>query len=408
MNPLKRTPGGTGILLAFFILILSLVGCEKGTLGVKGGTISGWVVDSQTLAGVYGVNVVAETGEGDTKATKYATSDSNGAYFINELRAGEWHLAFDKVGYYPIATTASGSPAVVVVNNEHRNVPEVRMVQSYANLNVLIRGTLKDAKTGSTITLGTAQFIFGNRAYNNELPTRLESGLQAPATSGDLAITIKVSNYETYTTTISNAVTDRDLGVILLNPHTYKIVGVWKDVPTWVSQAANNTAKVFAYAQNRVIATASTVMSDMSFEMSGIPMGYSVSIEAEVRGYRMNSPVLVTPNGDFQGVVYQNLSLKNNFSPITRDVRLYLYGSSISNNDRVGGFCNETGAEWPQRIVTGGVLAAPSVVDLGINQVPTGYTFTFTGYNVDDGNMGVSSVMISDDGTSAQVVRVQL
>lgn len=408
MNPLKRTPGGTGILAAFLVLILSLVGCEKGTLGVKGGSISGYVVDSQTLAGVYGVNITAETGAGDTKATKYTTTDSQGSFYVADLRAGEWRFAFDKVGYLPISTLATGSPAVVVVNNEHRIVPEVRMVRTYSDINILIRGILKDAKTGSVITLGTAQFIFGNKVYNNELPTRLESGLQAPATNGDLTVTIKVTNYQTFTTVIPNALTDRDLGVILLQPHTYKIVGAWKDVPSWVFQAANNEARIFAYAQNRVIATASSLMNGATFEIDGIPIGYSVSLEAEVRGYRMNSPILITPTGDFQGVVYQTLSLKNHFSPIMRDVRLYLYGSTISNNDRVGGFCNESGAEWPQRVVTGGVFAAPSVVDLGVNQVPTGYNFTFTGYNVDDGNMGTTNVQVSDDGTSPQVVRVQL
>jgi hypothetical protein len=405
MNPFRRTPQGSGILLAFLILMLALAGCEKGTLGAKGGSVSGYILDSRTLAGVQGVSVVAATGNGDTKATKYTTSDSKGNFYFGDMRAGEWQFSLDKVGYVPIIENATNTPRIVVVNNEHKQLPEIRFVQSYSNINILVRGSLKDAITGTPITLGTAQFIFGTKVYNNEIPTRFESGFMAPATEGDIQVTIKVTNYDTYTTTLAPGATDRDLGIILLRPVSYKIIGVWKDLPSWVTTATNNSAKVFAYAQNRVIATGTANMAEASFELSGIPMGQSVTIEAEVRGYRMNSPVLVTPNSNFQGTMYQTLSLKNNFTAILRDVRLLVYSTSITSNDRVGGYCNETGTEWPVRNVT---RSDEQVVDLGVNQVPTGYALSFSGYNIDDGRIGQSTTIISDDGPQAQVVRIQL
>lgn len=408
MNPVRRTPGGTGILMAFLILILTLVGCEKGPLGVTGGSVSGYVVDSRTLAGVYGVNVTAVTGDVTNLASKNTVSDSKGSYYFSDLRPGEWKVSFDKVGYTPVSALGSGAVSVVVVNNDHSNVPEVRMVQTYANIYITVKGTLKDAITGSEITLGYAQFTFGNKSYNNEYPSHFRTGFQAPATDGPMVVTIALSGYQPFTTTIDSAINDVDLGVILLQPQTYKIVGVWKDVPGWVQQAAGNQAKVVAYAQNRVLGTATANMNEASFEINGIPMGTSVTVEVEVRGYRMNSPILVTPNGDFQGVLYQSFSLQNNFSPILRDVRMFVFGNNIGNTNRVGGYCNETGAEWPVRTVTS-VLGSPNrVVDLGIVQVPTGYIFNFTGYNVDNGTMGNASAFISDDGAAAQTVKIQL
>ncbi|HNW36577.1 MAG TPA: carboxypeptidase-like regulatory domain-containing protein [Candidatus Ozemobacteraceae bacterium] len=408
MIPAKRFPSGMGILLTCFLLILTLVGCEKGTLGLKGGSVSGVVLDSRTLAGVTGVSVTGISGDGDNKVTKFTQTDSRGSYYFNDMRTGEWILSYDKVGYETIAQDASSAVTVVVVNNEHRTVPDVRMIQDYANQYINVRGMLKDARNGTLISLGTAQFTFGTQVFNNRLPTDLQVGFAVSAQVGELNVTIKVANYETYTTTITGT-TDIDLGVILLQPQTYKIVGVWKDVPGWVFKNAPD-ASIIAYSGNRVIATATGKLNAQSFEVAGIPMGTTVSLEAQINGYRMNGPVPIVPNSDFQGVIYQALSLKNNFSPILRDVRIVIIGSGINNGERVGAFCEETGTVWPTTTVTnsGLLTTTPRVVDLGTNQVPTGYEFTFRGYNVDDGTSGVETPLINDDGVDAQIVTIRV
>ncbi len=400
------TPPAMGILLTFFALLLMLAGCEKGTLGIKGGSISGYVLDSRTLAGISDVTVAAETGTGDTKATKNTKTDSQGNYYMGDLRPGEWFLTFDKIGYQKVYD-ASDTVSVVVVNNEHRGVPEVRMVQNFINQYIMVRGTLKDARNGTLIQLGTAQFIFGNKAYSNRLPTELQTGFSVPAEVADMQVTIKVTGYQTYTTVISNAVTDRDLGVILLQPQTYSIVGVWKDIPGWVYKEPP-TASVIAYSGNRVVATASASLSQSSFELKGIPMGVSASIEIEVKGFRMNGSVLVVPNSDFEGTIYQTFSLKNNFAAIMRDVRVMVVGTNISSGDRVGAYCNESGAIWPTTVASGNVINSNTqrVIDLGVNQVPTGYTLTFTGFNVDDGTYGTVNVFVNDDGVDPQIVNL--
>ncbi len=409
MNPAKRTPSGWGILLVFLFLMFAIVGCEKGTLGLKGGSISGVVLDSRTLVGVGGVSVTATTGEAETRSSKFTLTDSNGNYYLSDMRAGEWFVSFDKVGYQPINSedNATNAVKVVVVNNEHRPVQEVRLVQTYTNQYINIKGTLKDARSGTLITYGNVQFIFGSSVFNNRLPSEFQSGFSVPAQTGEMPVTIKVTGYDTYTTTLPSGVTDRDLGVILLQPQTYKIVGVWKDVPGWVF-ADNPTALVVAYAGNRVVATAAAQLQAQSFDLTGIPMGTTVSLECTIKGYRMNGAIQVVPNSDFQGVIYQTLSLKTNFAAIMRDVRVVVNGTSLSNNDRVGAYCNETGTMWPATIVTGGTLGfgVPQVIDLGINQVPTGYTLSFTGYIVEDGRTNTVSVRVNDDGTDPQVVTI--
>lgn len=408
MIPAKRIPSGMGILLAFFLLILTLVGCEKGTLGLKGGDVTGSVVDSRTLAGVGGVSITAMAGEEDDKVTRFTQTDSKGAYYFNDLRAGEWTLSFDKVGYEPIEQDATGAISVVVVNNENRAVPDVRLVQTYSNQYITVKGILKDARNGTLISLGNSQFTFGTQVFNNRLPTDFQVGFAVAAQGGEMNMTIKVANYDTFIRTISGA-TDVDLGVILLQPQTYKIVGVWKDVPGWVFTNAPD-ASIIAYSGNRVVATATGKLNAQSFEVNGIPMGTTVSLEAQINGYRMNGAVPVVPNSDFQGVIYQTLSLKTNFSPILRDVRVVVIGTNINNGERIGAYCQETGAVWATTTVTnsGLLTTTPKVVDLGTNQVPTGYTLTFKGFNVDDGTFGTESPMVNDDGVDPQIVTIQV
>jgi len=285
------------------------------------------------------------------------------------------------------------------------------MVQTYENQYVTVTGTLKDAVNGTLITYGNAQFVFGNQTFSNRLPTELTTGFRIPARTDDFTMLISVNGYQRYMITFEGGMlSDRDLGTILLQPETYSIVGRWQDVPGWVSEE-NPIANIFAYSGNRVVATAAANVSDQQFTISGIPRGVSVSVEAEIKGYRMNGPIVVYPSGDFQGTIYQTFSLKNNFSPIMRDVRVIISGNGITTNDFVGAFCEETGTQWAQTIVTnppGWTIGTPRVIDLGTNQVPTGYTLTFSGYIVGNGTVSSEDVLVNDDGADAQIVTIQV
>ncbi|GAB4272257.1 MAG: hypothetical protein Kow0029_10740 [Candidatus Rifleibacteriota bacterium] len=411
MNRERRNPKAFGLLAALFaVLIMSLVGCEKGSLGLNGGAISGTVLDSRTLVGIAGVNVTAFSGEDTNKASKFATTDSNGNYYFNDMRANEWTLTFDKFGYDPIDATASNSVKVVVVNNETSLVPPVRMNSTIENQYITVKGTLKDATNGTLITYGNANFVFGQESFSNRLPTELTTGFRIPASTNEINFDISVTGYMPLSSTIPRPTTDVDLGTILLQPETYKIVGRWTDVPGWVFQEAP-TANIFAYAGNRLVGSTTSTLNSQQFEITGIPKGTSVSIEAEIKGYRMNGPVVVYPSGDFQGTIYQTFSLKNNFAQIMRDVRVIISGSGISTNDFVGAYCEQTGTQWPQTIVTnppGFTIGTPKVIDLGTNQIPTGYTLTFSGYIVGAGVITSKEVRINDDGTDPQVVTIQV
>ncbi|MEW6711184.1 MAG: carboxypeptidase regulatory-like domain-containing protein [Candidatus Riflebacteria bacterium] len=411
MNRERRNPKAFGLLTALFIvLILTLVGCEKGSLGLSGGAISGTVLDSQTLVGIAGVNVTAKSGLDANKATKFTSTDSNGNYHFGDMRSDEWTLTFDKFGYNPIDETASSSPKVVVVNNETSYVPHIRMDSTIDNQYITVRGTLKDATNGTLITYGNANFVFGKEAFNNRLPSEFTTGFRIPASPVAISLDISVAGYAPVTLQINRPAADVDLGTIMLQPESYQIVGRWTDVPGWVFQEAP-TANIFAYAGNRLVATSTSTLNSQSFTIPGIPKGTSVSIEAEIKGYRMNGPVVVYPSGDFQGTIYQTFSLKNNFAQIMRDVRLVVSGNGITTNDYVGGFCEQTGTQWPQTIVTnppGFTLGTPRVIDLGTQQIPTGYTLSFSGYIVGAGTITTEEVRINDDGTDAQIVTIQV
>jgi uncharacterized lipoprotein NlpE involved in copper resistance len=407
----RRNPKTFGILVALFIvLIMTLVGCEKGSLGISGGGISGTVVDNKTLVGVSGVSVTARAGTETGKATKYASTDSNGNYYLHDMRPDEWTLTFDKFGYSTIDETASAAVKVMVVNSETSVVPNVRMNKTIENQYITVRGTLKDATNGTLITYGNANFTFGQESFTNRLPTELTTGFRIAASTNPIDMVIAVDGYQTSTLTLNRPNVDIDLGVITLQPESYSIAGRWTDVPGWVFAEAPQ-AEIFAYSGNKVVAAGSTTLNSQSFVLEGIPKGTSVSIEAEIKGYRMNGPVVVYPNGDFQGTLYQTFSLKNNFVQILRDVRIIISGNSITTNDFVGAFCEETGTQWAQTIVTnppGWTIGTPRVIDLGINKVPTGYTLHFTGFIVGDGATATIEKRIDDDGSDPQIVTIQV
>ncbi len=114
----RRGPKSLGFLMALMLVLVGcLVGCNHGSLGLRGGSIEGYVVDSRTLVGVSSVYVVAtseEDGEETAAATRYTTTDSNGKYSFSNLRSDVWTLGFSKTGYAPIDVTASEAVKVAV------------------------------------------------------------------------------------------------------------------------------------------------------------------------------------------------------------------------------------------------------------------------------------------------------
>ena len=93
-----------------------------------------------------------------------------------------------------------------------------------------------------------------------------------------------------------------------------------------------------------------------------------------------------------------------------REVRVVYSNAALGTNDRVGAYCEETGTRWPETILTnptGTALGTPEIVDLGTQYMPTGYTFTFVGYIVEQGDSKRTvSKLINDDGAEAQIVSI--
>lgn len=415
----RRGPKSLGFLMALLLVLVGcLVGCNHGNLGLRGGSVTGYVVDSRTLVGVASVYVTAmseEDGDETAAAIKYTTTDSNGKYEFSNLRSDVWAFGFQKTGYNTIVAdlNASNSVSVAVVNGEHVEIPRVELIQNYTNQYVRVKGILKDSINGNTITYGNTNFAFGNTSFSNRLPTEFQTGFDVPASLGAINVVITINGYKAITLPLDNLVNDYDFGAISLTPETYKIVGRWKDVPGWVSSAAP-TATIIAKSGSNVVSRTTSVVGngDQSFTLENIPRGTSVAIDVELLGYRINSPITVYPDSDFQGTIYQDFSIKNNFSAITRDVRVYYMSSTISSGDRVGAYCEQTGTRWSEVTVTnpsGVTLGTPQVVDLGTQAMPTGYAFDFVGYMLEDssGTHTATGVKINDDGAEAQIVTIK-
>ena len=191
----RRGPISFGFLMALFLVLVGcLVGCDHGSLGLRGGSIEGYVVDSRTLVGIASVYVTAtseEDGDDTAAATKYTTTDSNGKYTFSSLRSDVWKLGFSKTGYAPLKINASDVVTVSVVNGETIFMPRVEMVQNYSNQYVRVKGVLKDAINGNSITYGNTNFAFGNTSFSNRLPTEFVSGFDVPASVEAIKIIIR-------------------------------------------------------------------------------------------------------------------------------------------------------------------------------------------------------------------------
>lgn len=341
--------------LVLCILTLASIvftGCDNGSLGVKTGSILGYVIDEDTNQPISEVLVRATT----TAENKSVYSDGDGSFCLGDATKGTWTLTVEKYGYI-VATESTTKLTCNVNNGETLNLAPIKMSRTTVN----VRGTLKgypiDAVTGRPIT----NFTISQTAPYNERKSKSFDNAKDFQESGWTGLEGGIHNYtitaKNYVIWDSTAVTEykeginigksvTDLGTIKMQPLTVSISGTFSKVPGYVLNAKNIV--VFAESAGKVVASytlldETTSKGTLTYMIDNVPVtANTVSVTCKAKGYEkgvISSAVPIAsanPGGVISSVDFDFSKLE----PITADLRVTVRGKK-PETDKPGTF--ETG-----------------------------------------------------------------
>ncbi|MEW6711185.1 MAG: carboxypeptidase-like regulatory domain-containing protein, partial [Candidatus Riflebacteria bacterium] len=91
----KSAKGRWLLLIVLTLASIVFTGCEKGSLGVKGGTAMGYIMNVSTDKPISEVLVRAVNAH--QSMTTYSTGD--GSYSFHDMTQGDWSFSVEKTGY---------------------------------------------------------------------------------------------------------------------------------------------------------------------------------------------------------------------------------------------------------------------------------------------------------------------
>lgn len=432
-------------LLLFVLTLASIIftGCEKGSLGIQGGTITGYVINS---ANNQPVSEVLVRGDGATAGgaheNKSVYTGGDGAFVMNDLTKGTWTLFVEKYGYTLVSSQATGTDtaniqaaSVNVNNGETVSAPVIKMAKTSELTKGALKGYPIDSITGRPLRNFTVTQITPYAQRKSKLFETAEdfrdigwSGLEG----GDHHYTITCNNYREYSTAgangqdapVSIGASPKDLGVIKIQPLTVNIAGSLRNLPGYILDAQSRDILIWAEAAGKVVAsftdsqTTGALKGSIAYTLSEIPVtAGSVAVKCKIRGYdvtTINSAVSIAsnmPGGTIAGVDVDFA----NVEPIRRDLRVVIISTEPSDG-KLGSF--EPGQTARVYIRQGGKDIVPYVDVVSVNYraeayisgVITGYPINVVSVNMAYGYYKAESepITLQEDGNSAYTVYLQL
>lgn len=428
-------------LLLFVLTLASIIftGCEKGSLGIQGGTITGYVINSVNNQPVSEVLV---RGDGTTATgaheNKSVYTGGDGSFVMSDLSKGTWNLFVEKYGY-SLSTgqgtdTANISAASVNVNNgETVTAPVIKLFKT----SELVKGSLKgypiDAITGRplrnfTVTQTTPYSQRKSKTFETAEDFRDVgwSGLEG----GDHHYTINCTNYQEYSTAgangagaaISIGASPKDLGVIKVQPLTVNITGTLRNLPGYILEAQQRDIIVWAEAAGKVVATytegTAALKGSIAYTLNEIPVtAGTVAVKCKIRGYdvvTISSAVSLPSNLPGGTIAAIDCDFAN-IEPIRRDLRVVIL-SSPPESTKPGSF--QPGQTARVYIRQGGKDIVPYVDVVSVNYraesyfsgVITGYDLNVVAVNMSEGYYTAESpaFKIQEESTSAYTLTLTL
>ena len=393
-------------LLLFVLTLASIIftGCEKGSLGIQGGTITGYVINSVNNQPVSEVLV---RGDGTTATgaheNKSVYTGGDGSFVMSDLSKGTWNLFVEKYGY-SLSTgqgtdTANISAASVNVNNgETVTAPVIKLFKT----SELVKGSLKgypiDAITGRplrnfTVTQTTPYSQRKSKTFETAEDFRDVgwSGLEG----GDHHYTVNCTNYQEYSTAgangagaaISIGASPKDLGVIKVQPLTVNITGTLRNLPGYILEAQQRDIIVWAEAAGKVVATytegTAALKGSIAYTLNEIPVtAGTVAVKCKIRGYdvvTISSAVSLPSNLPGGTIAAVDCDFAN-IEPIRRDLRIVIL-SSAPESTKPGSF--QPGQTARVYIRQGGKDIVPYVDVVSVNYRAEAYfSGVITGYDL--------------------------
>ncbi len=428
------------LLLVLSLASIVFTGCEKGSLGVKGGSAVGYVLNSETNQPIPEVLVKAEGG-GEAKQTMTTYTGGDGSYSFHDMAKGDdWKFYVEKYGYYVSGTnenngtaTANLEAAAASINNgETINLSVIKMTKAPE----LYKGTLKgypvDSITGRPLRNFT---VTQTEPYNQRKSKLFETaedfrtlgwtGLEG----GDHHYTITCNNYVEYKTNadptaakISIGASAVDLGTIKVQPLTVNIAGTLRNLPGYVLDTQQKDILIWAESAGKVVATftdpavTDAYKGSVNYLLTDIPVtAGSVSIKCKIRGYDLltiNSAVSIPTNipGGTIGGIDADFS---DIEPIRRDLRIVVTGtmpddstpSSFPGGDIARIYIRQGGKDIVPYV---DVVSVNYRAEGYISGVITGYPIKVLVVNMSHGYYKIETddIIVQEDGNTAYTINV--
>jgi len=344
-----------GLALSSFIF----TGCEKGSLGVKNGTIQGHVFEYLTNKPIPDVMITAKhvAGVGGAAAqnlSQNVTTGADGLYTLIDLEPGIWDMRPTKPGYVYVVSSTTVDPneakvSASIQNGETSPAPIIQMSKNIIYMKGILKGYPIDAVTGSplmnfTVKQTSPDYLTKSKMFDNA--TEFKENGWTGVDGGRHDYSIICENYlpfftATGATIITNGVTD--LGLIKMQPETVAITGILRNMPGFIigPQAAVPAVDFanwvfWADAAGKQVSSQSTAVADsfkgtVQYILKNVPVTVGqVSIKCKIRGYdvvTINPAVNIPaqrPSGTISGI---DLDFAN-IDPLRRDLRVVIQGES--------------------------------------------------------------------------------
>lgn len=421
--------------LLFVGLALSsilLTGCEKGSLGVKNGTVTGHVFETITNKPI--ADVLISGTHSQRNISKTTTTGANGQFWLSDLEPGTWQISAKKPGYlFLVGSETTPYVTATIQNGETVQAPVMTMVKNIAYSKGTLKGYPVDAVTGNPLRNFTVKQTSPDEQIKSklfEMANDFKEGGWTGLEGGDHNYLITAENYQPYSVgPIKITSTPTDLGLIKMIPLTVSISGTLRNLPGYVlGQQAGQTPDFpnwtfWAESSGRVVATmsnntAETFKGNVVYTIHNVPVTVGqVAIKCKIRGYDLVTinPAVNIPAQRPSGIIGGIDCDFANIEPIRRDLRVVLQ-SSPPKPDAPGTLLN--GEVVRIYVKQGGKDVVPYVDVVGHNYtaeayfsgLPTGYPLEVLAVNQNRGwiSGGKTGILLQEDGNTVFTIQVLL
>ncbi len=351
-NSLRATKARWLLPAILVMASIMFTGCEKGSLGVKNGSIVGYVVESTKNTPLTDVLVRIQNSQSQQRWD--ALTGADGKYIFTDMSpnssGGNYTvMTAEKFGYALATGTTDNNRLSVVLRDsgETMTVPVITMYKVTSSVKGTLKGYPVDAVTGTPLTNFTVTQMTPSRSKTFEAATDFrDSGWQS-LEGGEHQYKITCENYKPYITAgTEQTPTDAnmrvvigaapfDMGVIKLQPETVSISGTLRNLPGYVLDAmsgSNPDFLIWAESGGKVVASVTPTITSGApvYTLGNVPVTVgAVSVKVKLRGYDVVTinPSVALPR-QRPGTILAGIDCDfHNVEPIKRDLRIVLRGS---------------------------------------------------------------------------------